>query len=84
MLGEDRPMTAPRIEVDGVRVFPGPAEWLRAERRGVVILDAERARWRLAGERLIVDAATFGRRLRDALRLPEPRVFVENARMAAA
>ncbi len=83
MLGEDR-LTAPRIEVDALRVFPGPLEWLRAERRGVVILDPERARWRLAGERLIVDDAPFGRRIREALRLPEPRVFVETRRRAAA
>jgi hypothetical protein len=82
MLGEDG-IDAPRIEVDGLRVFPGPAEWLRAGRRGVVILDNESARWRLCGETLIVSEAGFGRRLRDALRLSEPRVFVEEKRRAA-
>jgi hypothetical protein len=82
MLGEDG-IDAPRIEVDGLRVFPGPAEWLRAGRRGVVILDSESARWRLSGETLIVSDAAFGRRLREALRLPEPRVFVEEKRRAA-
>jgi hypothetical protein len=83
VLGVDR-LTGPRIEVDGLRVFPGPLEWLRAERQGVVILDPERARWRLTGERLIVGDAPFGRRLREALRLPEPRFFVETKRRAAA
>ena len=82
MLGEDG-IDASRIEVDGLRVFPGLAEWLRAGRRGVVILDSESARWRLSEETLIVSAAAFGRRLRDALRLPEPRVFVEEKRRAA-
>jgi hypothetical protein len=83
MLGEDR-LTAPRLDVDGLRVFPGPAEWLRAGRQGVVILDANRARWRLTGERLIVAESAFGRRLRAALRLPEPQVFVEADQRAAA
>ena len=64
-------------------MFPGPAEWLRAGRRGVVILDNERARWRLSEETLIVSDAAFGRRLRDALRMPEPRVYVEEKRRAA-
>jgi hypothetical protein len=82
MLGENA-IDAPRIEADGLRVFPGPAEWLRAGRRGVVILDGERARWRLSEERLIVSDSAFGRRLRDVLRLPEPRVFVEETRRAA-
>jgi hypothetical protein len=82
ILGEDH-LNAPQIEADGIRVFPGPAEWLRAGRRGIVILDGERARWRLCEERLIVTDAAFGRRLREALRLPEPRVFVEEKRRAA-
>jgi hypothetical protein len=82
MLGEEQ-INATRLEVDGLRAFPSPLEWLRAGRRGVVILDRERARWRLSDERLIVTDATFGRRLREALRLPEPRVFVEEKRRAA-
>ena len=82
MLGEDR-LIEPRIEVDGLRLFASPLEWLRAERQGVVILDPERARWRLAGERLIVGDVDFGRRIRDALRLPEPQIFVETERRAA-
>jgi hypothetical protein len=81
MLGEDY-LGGPRLE-DGLRVSAGPLEWLQAERLGVVILDAKRARWRLAEEHLIVGDPTFGRHLRDILRLPEPRVFVERRRAAA-
>jgi len=81
MLGEDY-LAGPWLE-DGLRVCADPLEWLQAERCGVVILDAKRARWRLAGEPLIVTATPFGRRLRDALRLPEPRIFVERQRAAA-
>jgi hypothetical protein len=68
---------APRLCVDGLRVFPSPAEWLRAGRAGIVIVDADRARWRLAGERLIVGDTSAGRRLLSALRLPDPQIFVE-------
>ena len=84
MLGEDW-INAPRIELDALAVFPDVASWLRAGRRGVVIVDPQRARWRLAGERLAVDDVAFGRRVRDALRLPEPRILVasKNARRAA-
>jgi hypothetical protein len=76
MLGEDQ-IDAPRIEYDGLRIYPGPLDWLHAGRRGTVILDALRARWRLAEDRLIVNDVDFGRRLRGMLRLPEPRVFVD-------
>jgi hypothetical protein len=82
MLGEDQ-IDAPRIEYDGVRIYPGPVDWLHAGRRGAVILDALRARWRLAEDRLIVNDADFGRRLRRMLRLPEPRVFVDVGTAAA-
>ena len=67
---------------DGLRVFPSPLEWLRAGRRGVVILNAS-ARWRFAGRKLIVANADFGRRLRAMLRMPPPRVYVEDSRRAA-
>jgi hypothetical protein len=77
MLGEDY-LAGPRLE-DGLRVCADPLEWLRAERLGVVILDARRACWRLAEERLIVGDVAFGRRVRDALRLPEPTIFVAAA-----
>jgi len=75
----------PRVESPALRVFADPWEWLRGERRGVVILDRGRARWRLAGDVLAVDEPAFGRRVRETLRLPEPRILVasKNARRAA-
>ncbi len=78
LLGEQN-ISAPRIEHDGVRVHPSALAWLRAGRTGVYVVDPERARWRLAGETLVVDDVAFGRRLRDALRLPEPQIFVTTA-----
>jgi hypothetical protein len=84
MLGEDQ-ISAPRLESEALAVFAEVASWLRAGRRGVVIMDPARARWCLSGERLVVDDPAFGRRLRDSLRLPEPQVFVasRSARCAA-
>jgi hypothetical protein len=75
----------PRVESPALRVFADPWEWLRGERRGVVVLDQGRARWRLAGDVLAVDEPAFGRRVRDGLRLPEPQILVasKNARRAA-
>jgi hypothetical protein len=78
MLGENQ-IHAPRIECEGLRAFPGVVEWLRAGRGGVVILDAERARWRLAGERIVATDVAFGLRLRDTLALPIAQIFVERA-----
>ena len=75
MLGEQN-IFAPRLDHDGLHVHPDALTWLRAGRGGVVIIDPQRARWRLAEERLVVGDAAFGRRLRDALRLPAPQVFV--------
>jgi hypothetical protein len=87
MLGEDQ-LNAPRIESETLAVFAvfaDVASWLRAGRQGVVIIDPARARWRLTGERLAVDDVALGRRIRDALRLPEPQIMVasKNARRAA-
>jgi hypothetical protein len=70
-------LLAPRVGVEGLLVHPDPLEWLRAGRSGVVILDPARARWRLAGEPLIVRGVDFGRKVRASMRLPVPRVFVE-------
>jgi hypothetical protein len=66
----------PRVESPALRVFADPLQWLRAERHGVVILDQGRARWRLAGDMLSVDDPAFGRRVRDMLCLPKPKIFV--------
>jgi hypothetical protein len=78
MLGEDQ-IHAPRIECDGLRAFPSVAAWLRAGRQGIVILNEMRARWRLAGERIVATDVTFGLRLREMLALPAAQVFVERA-----
>ena len=68
-----------RLGEKGLRVYPTVLAWLIAECDGLVILDADTARWRLAGEMLIVDDAAFGLRLREALRLQEPAIFVRAA-----
>jgi hypothetical protein len=84
LLGEQM-LNFPRIESPALHVFETGLDWLRGDRRGVVILDAARARWRLSGERLAVADVAHGRRLRAALRLPEPQIFVTRdiARRAA-
>jgi hypothetical protein len=74
MLGAEN-IFAPRLGAP-LLVHETTFDWLRAARTGIVILDPQRARWRLAEEQLVVDDVAFGRRLRDALRLPMPRVFV--------
>ena len=72
-----------RLEEKGLRAHPTVLDWLRAERDGIVILNSADARWRLIGETLIVTDPAFGRRLREALRLPEPEICVENKGRAA-
>jgi hypothetical protein len=84
MLGEDQ-LNAPRIGSGALAVFPDVASWLRAGRRGVVVIDPKRARWRLAETPLVVEDVALGRRIREALRLPEPKIMVASkaARRAA-
>lgn len=83
MLGQNN-IFAPRLG-EPLLVHENVADWLRAGRRGVVIIDPARALMLLAGDRLAVADAKFGRRLRDALRLPAPKIFVtrDSARRAA-
>ena len=83
LLGEEQ-LLAPRVEQDALRVFAGPGEWLRGKRRGVVVIDPTRARWLLNGQKLVVADAAFGRRLRAMLRHPEPQIFVDVLKEAAA
>jgi hypothetical protein len=83
MLGAEN-IFAPRIESEALLVFADVAAWLRAGRRGVVVLDPQCARWCLSGERLVVDDPAFGRRLRDSLALPEPKIFVASSRVRRA
>jgi hypothetical protein len=77
MLGEDW-LLSPRVG-DALDVFPTVTEWLRAGRQGVVVVDAKRARWALAGERIVATDVAFGLRLRDMLALPAAQIFVERA-----
>jgi len=83
MLGAEN-ILAPRIESEALLAFADVTAWLRAGRVGVVVLDPQRARWRLAGETLVVDDPVFGRRLRDSLALPEPKIFVASNRVRRA
>jgi hypothetical protein len=58
-------------------IYPSPLEWLRAERRGTVVLNADRARSLLwAAQPLAVDNRQFGLELRaglDCARAANPR-----------
>jgi hypothetical protein len=84
MLGLES-LRAPRIMHEGaLPVCETPLEWLRAERRAVVILDSTRARWSLFRTNLIVSDVAYGCRLREALRWPAPQIFVEGQMRSAA
>jgi hypothetical protein len=76
MLGLDQ-LWQPRLMHEGaLPVCETPLEWLRAERRAVIILDPTRARWSLYRTNLIVTDVAFGCRVREALRWPAPQIFV--------
>jgi hypothetical protein len=75
-LGADD-ILGPRLGIEGLRIHRDPLAWLKTGRQGVIILDPKRARWRLAGESLIVSEVDFGRKVRAFMRLPEPDVLVE-------
>lgn len=80
MLGGEQPFL-PRVGDDALDVNETVLDWLRAGRRGVVILNPQRAAGdlRLAGP-LRVDTVEMGLRLRQALTIPAPRIVVrENA-----
>ena len=65
---------APRI--DGPLVaHPNVLSWLRAERRGVLIVDAKAAATRLAGVTLRVEDPAFGRQIIEKLSIT-PRVVI--------
>jgi hypothetical protein len=84
MLGLES-LWAPRLMHEGaLPVCETPLEWLRAERRAVVILDPTRARWSLYRTNLIVTDVAFGCRVREALRWPAPQIFVEGQMKSAA
>jgi hypothetical protein len=73
----------PRI--DGpLAVHENVISWLRDDRRGLFIIDPQRAADRLRGHTLAVDSAAFGRRLADALTIEAPHIIMRKQRGAAA
>lgn len=78
MLGEDQ-LNGYRLD-DALPVHETIFDWLIAERRGIVILDARRAaRALLDGPPLLAASLQHGRQLRDTLTIPPPRVFLPAA-----
>lgn len=83
LLGEEN-LDAPRIDGDRLRVHSTVLAWLVDGRRGVVVLDAKRARWPLAEQGLIVADVDFGVRLLAQLALPQPDIHVDDEQQRAA
>jgi hypothetical protein len=84
LLGQQH-VLGPRIGSDALAIHPTPLEWLRADRHGCVLIDAERARWLLtsAGP-LLAASIEHGRDLRSALTFsPEILVPAIQERLAA-
>jgi len=83
MLGAEN-IFAPRFG-EPLLVHETPLDWLRAGRHGVYIVDPQRAAPLLRlSEPLGVAGEAHGRRLRQALTIPAPRIVVaSNARAAA-
>jgi len=76
MLGMEQ-LDGARLGLDALPVHPDMASWLRAGRRGIVILDHWAAAPILHGAApLIVSDPVFGRWLRDCLVIPSPRIVV--------
>ena len=84
MLGANN-LFAPRLLSDALLVEPDVLSWLRSGRRGVVIIDAEKARWQLASAGPLQAASVdHGRALRRALSFrPHIKVPLSTARLAA-
>ena len=70
----ERPRLAQRVPC-----FETVADWLKARRNGVAILDHRRARWRLADVSLSTTSADCACRLRRALTIPPPNIKIERA-----
>jgi hypothetical protein len=73
---------APRLS-DALPVFPNPIGWIANYRRGVVVVDHNRARHYLenAGP-FVVSDADQGRALSDAMAY-RPKIYVNSERQAA-
>jgi hypothetical protein len=74
----------PRVGSPALAIHPGPLEWLRADRHGCVLIDAERARWLLtsAGP-LLAASIEHGRDLRSALTF-SPEILIPAIERLAA
>jgi hypothetical protein len=73
---------APRMS-EGLSVFRHPIQWLASFRKGVVILDHNRARHFLENAgRLVVSDADQGRHLMAAMTF-KPQILIQSARAAA-
>jgi len=72
------------VTVPSLRVFPTPLHWLRARRRGIVILNPARAAVALAGVVLEAISPHDAADLRRALLLPAPNVRVRYLERDAA
>lgn len=72
------------VTIPPLRVFTSPLEWLRAHRRGVVILEPERAAIALAG--FVIEALDnkHAAELSRTLRVPRPIVRVRQTERLAA
>jgi hypothetical protein len=76
MLGEQN-LLSPRIASDALPLHSDLLDWLRDERRGILILDPLRARWELAGEGpFLASSRRTARALTASLTLPAPRIAV--------
>ena len=64
-------------------VFREPLEWLAANRRGIVIVDQEAARWNLIGRKLGARSIEHGEALARSMALPAPSVLVARQSMGA-
>lgn len=83
MLGAEN-ILAPRLD-EPLLVHETPLDWLCASRRGVFIVDPIRAAPLLRlGEPLGVKREAHGRRLRQSLTIPAPRIVVASSARAVA
>ena len=85
LLGEDQ-LWAPRIANAGaLNVFESPRDWLREDRRGVVIINAKRAarQLRFAGK-LCAESIDLGLRLDGMFKADRPEIVVPKCVLEAA
>jgi hypothetical protein len=83
MLGQQN-LWAPRLGSDAITVHADVISWLTDERRGVVVVDADKAKWLLshAGP-LLANSTEHGRALRSALTFSPDISIPTNRKLAA-